>query len=215
MKTELLVDPRPISLKVSTDTDVWAVLATALVGIGGIATAWVVAKFTQRSGEQAAAATENSARQAAAAKAAELRNDWMNRLRIEAADYYAVTIDIGIVLNLAKTRTRPPFWELPGDHALFTKFQKHRGVIGMMIDNRNPKFKNVFAQLDAVAAAIEAAANAEEAVGASELAAANFSAMSAAAKKFLDEMGSVLELAWQDIKDDLYGAAKNKQAAAV
>jgi hypothetical protein len=201
-KTELLIDPRPISLKVNTETDVWAVSATFLVGLGGIALAGVVGWFTYQSGKQAAAATLNSAKQAAAAKAAELRNDWMNRLRIEAADFFAAAVDISIVFHMAKISMREGFGKLPEDHPLFTKFHKHKAVIWMMFDGGNPKFVKVLAQLQVVA----------DAVGSEKSEAYE---VTSAATSFLAEMGAVLELAWQDIKDDLYGAAKNKQAAAV
>jgi hypothetical protein len=66
VKAELRIDPTPIALKVETATDWAAVLATALVGIAGILTAVVVALFTHKSAKQAAAAT-----------AAGIRNEWM------------------------------------------------------------------------------------------------------------------------------------------
>jgi hypothetical protein len=195
-ETEVLVDPRPIRLKVSTDTDFPAVWATASVGIGGILTALVVAWFTHRSGKQAAAA-----------KAAELRNDWMNKLRIEAADFFAATIDIAIVMQRAKEGARGDFMGSTEDHELFTKFLKHRAVIGMMFDKNNSKFKQVLHQVDAISDAVGAAMEKKDS--------ADHSIVNTAAKAFLLEMGTVLELAWQDIKDDLYRGAKKSQSAAV
>lgn len=178
-KTELRIDPAPIALKVDTATDWAAVLATLLVGISGIATAVVVALFTHKSAKQAAAAT-----------AAGIRNEWMQDLRNEVAEFYAAVLDLSYVIHIEGKLSLGN-----GNEVKVFKMQKHRAVITMMLDADKPLVRQLIKVMDEI---LKAVSNGEQ------------SQIILMSREFLAQATVQLESAWQDINADLYGAAKKK-----
>lgn len=194
-KTELRVDPAPITLKVETATDWPAVVATGLVGIAGIFTALVVGWFTHKGAQQAAAAMEKSALQAAAATAAGIRNKWMQDLRNEAGDFYASVLDLVHAIQVGEGKLKTA----NGDAVKAFKMHKHRAVITMMLDASKPLVQRLIEVMDGIAKAISDGDN-------EKIIAGSFA--------FNAQATLLLEDAWQDIKNDLYGAAKKKKVDA-
>jgi hypothetical protein len=202
-KTELRVDPAPITLKVETATDWAAVFATGLVGIAGILTALVVGWFThkgahqaaaamEKSAQQAAVAMEKSALQAAAATAAGIRNEWMQDLRNEAAGFYAALLDIAYAILVGKGELNTE----NGDEVKVFKMHKHRAVITMMLDASKPLVQQLIKVMDGAAKAVSDGDQMK---------------IVAESNAFKAQATLLLEDAWQDIKNDLYGAAKKKK----
>lgn len=194
-KTEFLIDPKPISLKVSTDTDVWAVLATSLVGLSGLVLAGMVAWFTHRGAKQAADASDRSAKQAAVAVAAGIRNEWMKDLRKAAAEVYALGVSIAMAINVKKGEHALKKWE-----ASFVEWKMHAGTLVLMLDPKKPAVSDLLSAIERVE---------------SKVLDNDFDESIEALNEFMSKVAVVLEDAWQDIKNDLYGAAKSKQAVAI
>jgi F0F1-type ATP synthase membrane subunit c/vacuolar-type H+-ATPase subunit K len=181
-RTELRLDPTPITFKIETATDWAAVSATALVGVAGIFTALVVGWLTHKSAKQAAAAT-----------AAEIRSKWMQDLRNEAADFYAAVIELSFIVS------GEGFELTNGNDVKFSKMQKHRAVITMMLDTEKQGVKKLIEIMDETSKAVLRG---------------EYSNTTNALNKFKAQVTALLEAAWQDIKDDLYGVKKKNNANA-
>lgn len=179
-KNEFHIDPAPIALKVDTATDWAAVLATLLVGISGIVTAAVVALFTHKSAKQAAAAT-----------AAGIRNEWMQDLRNEFAEFYAAVLDLSYVIHIEGKLDLGK-----GNEIKVFKMQKHRAFITMMLDADKPLVQKLIKVMDDILKAVSDGERKD---------------IILLSREFLAQASDQLESAWQDINADLYGSIKKKK----